>query len=124
MTDEIRADAQGGRPDLLQISNAVVRLYKEQLGRGPTKARVNYAGPDTIVVTLENTMVPAERKLVELGEGRRMADSRLIAMEGAESEFREAVGQITGREVRAMICGMAAEADISTKVFYLEPQGD
>jgi len=124
MTDATRADAQGGQADLLQISNAVVRLYKEQLGRGPTKARTNYAGPDTLVVTLENTMVPAERTLVELGEGRRMADSRLIAMEGAESEFRDAVAQITGRKVRAMICGMAAESDISTKVFYLEPQVD
>ena len=100
----------------------MVRLYKEQLGRGPTKARSHYAGRDIIVVSLEKTMVPAERKLVELGEARRMAESRLVAMEGAEREFCEAIEQITGRKVRAMVCGMSAELDISTKVFYLEAE--
>jgi uncharacterized protein YbcI len=121
MTDATRADVSDGHSELLDISNRIVHLYKEQLGRGPTKARAHYAGRDTLVVTLENTLVPAERKLIELGEARRMAESRLMAMQGAETEFREAVEQATGREVRAMVCGMAAEADISTKVFYLEP---
>jgi uncharacterized protein YbcI len=107
----------------MAISSAVVRLYKEQLGRGPTKAHSQRAGRDIIVVSLENTMVPAERKLVELGEARRMAESRLLTMHGAEPEFCKAVEQITGRKIRAMVCGMAAESDISTKVFYLEPQG-
>ena len=51
-----------------------------------------------------------------------MAESRLMTMQGAEAEFWQAVEQIIGRKVRAMICGMAPEADISTKVFYLEPQ--
>ena len=122
MTDATDTDAREGQSELLAISNAVVRLYKEQLGRGPTRARSHYAGRDIIIVSLENTMVPAERKLVELGEARRMAESRLLMMQGAESEFCEAVEQITGRQIRAMVCGMAAESDISTKVFYLEPQ--
>ena len=107
---------------MLAISNAVVRLYKEQLGRGPTKARSHHAGRDIIVVSLEKTLAPAERKLVELGEARRMAESRLLTMQGAEPVFCKAVEEITGRKIRAMVCGMAAESDISTKVFYLEPQ--
>jgi uncharacterized protein YbcI len=122
MTDATDGDAAERPSELVALSNAVVRLYKEQLGRGPTKARVGYAAPDTLVVTLEETMVPAERTLVELGEGRRMAESRLMAMQGAEAEFRRAVEDITGRKVRSMVCGMDAEQDISTKVFYLEPE--
>jgi uncharacterized protein YbcI len=121
MTDATHADAPEGQSELVAISNAVVRLYKEQLGRGPTRARTHYAGRDIIIVSLENTMVPAERKLVELGEARRMAESRLLTMQGAEPVFCKAVEQITGRRIRAMVCGMAAESDISTKVFYLEP---
>jgi uncharacterized protein YbcI len=121
MTDATHADVSEGHSELLDISNKIVHLYKEQLGRGPTKARANYAGGNTLVVTLENTLVPAERKLVELGEARRMAESRLMTMQGAEAEFCAAVEQATGRKVRAMVCGLAAEADISTKVFYLEP---
>jgi uncharacterized protein YbcI len=122
MTDAVQADAHGGRSDLLDVSNAVVRLYKEQLGRGPTKAVAHYAGRNIIIVSLENTMVPAERTLVELGEARRMAESRLMTMQGAEAEFRKAIEEVTGRTVRAMVCGMAAESDISTKVFYLDPE--
>lgn len=30
---------------LLQISQAMVQIYKQQFGRGPTKVRTNYAGP-------------------------------------------------------------------------------
>jgi uncharacterized protein YbcI len=122
MVDARHANLPEGHGQLTDLSNAVVRLYKEQLGRGPNKARSVYAGHDALVVTLENTMVPAERKLVELGEARRMAESRLMTMQGAEDEFRKAVEEVTGRKVRAMVCGMSAEADISTKVFYLEPQ--
>jgi uncharacterized protein YbcI len=123
MTEATPADAPDGQSEVMAISSAVVRLYKEQLGRGPTKAHTHYAGRNIIVVSLEKTMVPAERKLVGMGEARRMAESRLVTMEGAAPEFCEAIEQITGRKVRAMVCGMSAEADISTKVFYLEPEG-
>ena len=30
--------------ELQEVTNAMVRIYKEQFGRGPTKARTNYAG--------------------------------------------------------------------------------
>ena len=123
MTDATHVEASEGQSELMAVSNAVVHLYKEQLGRGPTKARAAHAGPDGLVVTLENTMAPAERKLVELGEGSRVAESRLITMRGAEAEFIRAIEEITGRKVRAMVCGMVAQPDISTKVFYFEPQG-
>jgi uncharacterized protein YbcI len=46
---------------LLEVANAMVRLFKEQFGRGPTKARASWAGPDVLTVVLENTFTPAER---------------------------------------------------------------
>jgi hypothetical protein len=68
-------DQLGGEPRegprsgaLLDISNEIVRLYKEQFGRGPTHARTNWAGPDTLITTLENTLTRAERNLVAMGE--------------------------------------------------------
>jgi hypothetical protein len=51
---------------LSAISNEMVRIYKEQFGRGPTKTRTQWAGPDIIIVTLEQTLTPAERNLVEM----------------------------------------------------------
>ena len=63
---------------LSAISNEMVRLYKEQFGRGPTKTRTNWAGPDMLVVTLEQTFTPAERSLQRMGEHQRLRDLRLL----------------------------------------------
>jgi Na+-translocating membrane potential-generating system MpsC-like protein len=66
------SDRQG--LELQEITNAIVRLYKELFGRGPTKARTNYAGPDTLVATLENSLTPAERNMLELDEHQRVRE--------------------------------------------------
>jgi uncharacterized protein YbcI len=121
MADANEADAREGQSLPLAVSNAIVHLYKEQLGRGPTRARTHFAGPDTLVTTLEDTLAPAERALVELGEIQRMTETRLMLMRAAEPKFRETIEQVTGRKVRAIVCGLAAKEDISTKVFYLQP---
>jgi uncharacterized protein YbcI len=57
-----RADEQDSS-GLSALSNAIVRIYKEQFGRGPTKVRSHFAGPDTLVCLLEHTFTPAERNL-------------------------------------------------------------
>src|SRR4051794_6549598 len=35
---------------LMEVSNTMVRIYKDQFGRGPTRARSNRAGPDALGV--------------------------------------------------------------------------
>jgi uncharacterized protein YbcI len=55
-----------------ELSREMVRPYKELFGRGPTKARTDFASPDTILCTLEHSLTPAERALVELGEHQRL----------------------------------------------------
>ena len=63
---------------MLEISNAMVGLYKEAFGRGPTKARAQFAGPDTLVVILEASLTVAERNLVAMGEHQRLREARLF----------------------------------------------
>jgi uncharacterized protein YbcI len=46
---------------LAEVSREMVRIYKDQFGRGPTRARSDFAGPDLIVCTLEDTLTPAEK---------------------------------------------------------------
>ena len=58
---------------LQAVSNAMVKLHKEQFGRGPTNARSYFAGPDTLVCTLEDSLLPAERTMVEMGEDHARA---------------------------------------------------
>ena len=113
------ADRQG--LELQEITNAMVRLYKELFGRGPTKARTNYAGPDTLVATIENSLTPAERNMIGLGEHQRVREIRMFFQHASEAEFKGTVEEITGRQVRAFVSGVDTEQDVSTEVFYLEP---
>jgi uncharacterized protein YbcI len=103
-----------------EISREMVRLYKELFGRGPTKARTEFAGPDIIISTLENTFTPAERSLVEMGEQQRLRDTRMYFQAATEDRFREIIERLTGRRVRAFTSGIDADADVCAEIFYLE----
>jgi uncharacterized protein YbcI len=121
---ETQAEQQGGearRSQLMELSNAMVRLYKEQFGRGPTKTRSEWAGRDAVVCTLEDSLTPAERALVDMGEHQRMRDTRMFFQYASEDKFVEAAERITGRKVRAFISGIDTKKDVSLEMFYFEP---
>jgi uncharacterized protein YbcI len=103
-----------------ELSREMVRLYKEQFGRGPTKAKTEFAGPDTVLCTLEDSLTPAERSLVAMGEHQRLRDTRLYFQYATEDQFREVVERVLGRKVRGFVSGMDTEQDIASEVFYLE----
>lgn len=103
-----------------EISREMVRLYKELFGRGPTKARTEFAGPDIVLCSLENTFTPAERSLAEMGEHQRLRDTRMYFQAATHDKFTEIVERLTGRKVRAFISGLDAGADVCSEVFYLE----
>jgi uncharacterized protein YbcI len=103
-----------------EISREMVRLYKELFGRGPTKARTEFAGPDIVICTLENTFTPAERSLAEMGEHQRLRDTRMYFQSATADKFREIIERLTGRKVRAFISGLDAGVDVCCEVFYLE----
>jgi uncharacterized protein YbcI len=110
------------RSVLLEVTNAMVRIYKEQFGRGPTRARSDWAGADTLLCTLEDTLTPAERKLVELGESMRLVETRLFFQHACKEDFRATVEEITGRTVRAFVSGTDPLSDVSSEIFYFIPQ--
>jgi len=99
----------------------MVRLYKELFGRGPTKARTDYANPNTLLVTIENSLTPAERNMLELDEHQRVREIRMFFQHASDREFTDTVEQITGRKVRAFVSGIDTARDVSSEVFYLEP---
>jgi uncharacterized protein YbcI len=110
---------------LMEISNAMVSLYKEQFGRGPTRARTHWTGPDAVTCLLEDTLTPAERNLVKMGEHQRLRDTRMFFQYATVRGFCEPVERITGRTVRAFVSGIDTEVDglaLETFVFYPEGQ--
>jgi uncharacterized protein YbcI len=104
-----------------EISREMVRLYKEQFGRGPTKARTEFAGPDIVVCTLEDSFTPAERRLAEMGEHQRLRDTRLYFQHATKEEFIGTVERIMNRKVRAFNSSLDTHTDVSVEVFHLEP---
>ena len=105
----------------LEISNEMVGLYKQLFGRGPGRARTHFAGTDIVVCSLEMTLTPAERTMVEMGEHQRLRETRLFFQHAREDDFRSTVERITGRRVRGFISGTDITEDLSCEVFYLEP---
>ena len=108
---------------LSAISNEMVRIYKAQFGRGPTKTRSQWAGPDVLVVTLEKTLTPAEHSLTRLGEHGRLRDLRLLFQYAEIKVFCEPVERLTGRKVRSFISGIDTEADVACEMFVLHAPG-
>ena len=106
------------------ISREMVRLYKEQFGRGPTKARTEFAGPDVVLSTLEDSFTPAERRLVEMGQLDRIRDMRTYFQHATESQFCDVIEHLLERKVRGFTSGIDVERDISSETFYLEPVAD
>src|ERR1700734_2351416 len=114
--------AASERGALREISTAMVQIYKDQFGRGPTKVRTNYAGRDVLVCTLEHTLTPAERNLQAMGEHERLRDIRLLFQYAEESRFVTPVERITGRKVKAFISGIDTNADVACELFVLHPE--
>jgi uncharacterized protein YbcI len=109
---------------LSELAREMVRLFKEQFGRGPTSARVAWAGPDVLVAVLEDTLTPAERNLVRMGEHERLRETRSFFQYASVREFCEPVERLTGRKVRAFISGIDTEVNgLSVETFVLHPAG-
>lgn len=107
---------------LAELSNAMVGVYKDLFGRGPTKCSTSYAGPDLIVSSLENSLTRPEQKMADAGDHARLRDLRIYFQYEYEDEFVETVERITGRTVRGFVSGIDTKKDISTEAFYLEPR--
>ena len=117
------AESQGASTSPLQaVSNAMVKLHKEQFGRGPTSAQSNFAGPDTLVCVLQDALLPAERKMAELGDEGRVRETRIAFQAATQTEFIKAVEEIVYRKVRAFGSAVDPDANVVFENFYFEPR--
>jgi uncharacterized protein YbcI len=107
---------------LSAVSNAMVALHKEQFGRGPTNARSHFAGADALVCVLDDALLPAERKMVEMGEHQRVREARIAFQVATADEFVNAVEQILHRRVRAFASATDVVNDVVFENFVLEPE--
>ena len=102
----------------LRISNEIVHLHSEYYGRGPSKAKT-YIQDDLVVVVLEETFTPAERTLIERGEGDGIHDIRRRFQQVMQDQFKAIVEEAMGRPVRAFMSETSLDEDIAVEVFLL-----
>jgi uncharacterized protein YbcI len=105
-----------------EISTAMVRLFSEYYGRGPTRART-YINDDIVAVVLEETFTRAEQTLVERGEVEAIQHVRRRFQQQMRDEFTAVVEQSTGRKVRAFLSQTSLDPDISVELFLLAEEG-
>jgi uncharacterized protein YbcI len=122
--DEERPPPEQPRLSLLaQVSNEMVRLYKEQFGRGPTRARSHWCDEDVLVCVLEETLTAPERAMVRMGEHQRLREMRIFLQYTSEAAFCEPIERLTGRTVAGFISGIDVKANgLSIETFVFEPR--
>ena len=94
----------------------MAQIYKAQFGRGPTKVKTYFAGPDAIICILEDTQTPAEKRLVEQGESERIRNVRLFFQYAAEDELKARVRASQEAEADLRARGKATFAPIEARV--------
>jgi uncharacterized protein YbcI len=109
---------------LSAVSNAVVKLHKEQFGRGPTNSRADWAGRDVLVCTLDNALLPAERALIQMGNDQGVRDSRTQLQAATAQLFIDVIEELTGRRVRAFASALDPGAGVVFEVWAFEPPED
>lgn len=101
------------------VSNMVVRIYADHVGRGPTKARA-YSDRDIIVCVMEDTMTVAERTLVDSGRSATVMQVRDALEETMREELAMGIEALTGRRVIAQTGTGTLEPDVKSELFILD----
>jgi uncharacterized protein YbcI len=100
------------------ISNAVVQLLNEYVGRGPTKARTIHDG-NIVLCVLEDTMTKAERSLAAGGHEEFVLSARHALQHTMQADLTAAVEALTHRKVAAFMSDNYIEPDFAAEVFVL-----
>jgi uncharacterized protein YbcI len=103
---------------LAAISNAIVAIFAEFYGRGPTKAK-SYAFDDYVVTVLEDILTTVERTLVDRGEEDLVRKVRLTFQEAEAARFTSAVSEIAGREVVGYHSQVTFNPSLGFEIFVL-----
>ena len=103
---------------LAAVSNAIVSIFSECYGRGPTKAKT-YAFDNYVFTVLEDILTTVERTLVDRGEARLVRTVRLTFQEAFADRITSEVAEIMGREVVAYHSQVTFDPPMGFEIFVL-----
>ena len=103
-----------------QLSNAVVALFKQYFGRGPTSCRT-YLEPNLVMFVLAGGYTPAEQTLFEAGKWYEVRQARIAWQDSMEVRFIDTIERLTHRSVKAFLSANRQDAELTIELFVLEP---
>ena len=122
MSVEDRAPRSG---DLKQaISDAIVRVTADFIGRGPTRAKTYITG-EIVFCVMQDTLTRGERSLVADGDGESVRGMRRGFQDAMRRPLCEAIEGLTGRKVVSFLSDNDVETETAIEVFVLDaPAGN
>jgi uncharacterized protein YbcI len=108
---------------LAAVSNAVVAIFSESYGRGPTKAK-SYAFDNYVVTVIEDILTTVERTLVDAGEEELVRRVRLTFQAAVADRIMSAVSEALGRRVVTYHSQVTFDPVMGFEIFVLEPEDD
>ncbi|HEV3229803.1 MAG TPA: Na-translocating system protein MpsC family protein [Solirubrobacteraceae bacterium] len=109
---------------LAEVSRRIVQLHAEYYGRGPTKARSEWIGPNReyLICILTDCFTTVERTLVELGRLQEVRATRQVFQDAMADRFTKLVEEATGRRVVGFMSQASPAPEMVTEFFVLEPE--
>jgi uncharacterized protein YbcI len=102
-----------------QLSNAVMALYKQYFGKGPTDCRA-YLEHDLVVLVLTGGYNAGEQTLFEAGKWHDVRHARLAWQDSMEVRFTNTIEELTHRTVTAFMSANHQDPDVSVELFVLD----
>jgi uncharacterized protein YbcI len=116
-------DSPRGDHAAREISRAMVGLFKDYVGRGPTVAKT-YIHDDLVVCVLHDTMTRAERTLNAEGRADEVRSLRRSFQDLFREQASREIERIVGRPVTAFLSDHAVDPDYAIEAFVLKPPVD
>ena len=103
-----------------QLTNAIVALFKQYFGRGPTSART-YLEPNLVIFVLAGGYTAAEQTLFQAGKWYEVRQARIAWQDSMEVRFIDTIERLTHRTVKAFLSANRQDAELTIELFVLEP---
>jgi len=104
--------------ELVELSNAMVTLHRENFGRGPGAAR-SFIDGGMVVCLLSDIYTAAERTLIGAGQAEHVRRTRTLHQEALKYQYKASVERILGRPVTAFLSAVHVDPDVAIEVFLL-----
>jgi uncharacterized protein YbcI len=106
-----------------EISRGAVQIAKEHIGRGPNKVRVTIT-EDAVLIRYEESLSPAERKLVADGDPDFVRLMRRRFQDAVRPDIVQLVERTLGRTARTFLSDHDVVHDVGIELILLDELED